>query len=353
MKVLIKTLALLALLGGCSEYGFHDDFRSYGEPTAISIKNDIIIDEFRSVYLDPVEILFVVDNSCSMADDAERLAEHLPTLGRELLELNINYRVGFTNTEQSDPGMLRPLPTGNGYRYWIDPRTNTKNDLFVYGATPGTDGWGSESGFVGIYGAAEVNNSHSFFRKNSSVHAIVLSDEADQAQYGNYSREVGSANKFIKWFNDFRDVNSFTIIGGEYFDTSTMSYGYQRKYNKAARNLNGHIINWDDDWDAFLINFANNIEFENEFRFYLSHVPADYKKIHITLCEDINNDGKCEPWDTGPDITHVYKYDKKGWSYSYDETSNSFLLDSPQREVQNYDYITAEYEISTGSPQPE
>lgn len=350
MKALVTLLTILALTFqvGCQEYRFHDNHRSYGEPTATAIENDIVVDEFRAIHLEPVDILFVVDDSCSMGDDQGKLGEHLPTLGKELMRLDINYRVAFTTiTSYWYEGELRELPTNRGYAHWIDPETKGKVDLFVYGATPGTRGGGAEAGLAATYSIFGHTNPYSFFRKNSSFHTVVISDEPDQSEYTHLRSQVDPESRFIRKFNNFREYNSFSIIGEEI-------YADQDKYNRVARKTGGYIIDLNgDDWDDFLVEFANSIEFNPEFRFYLSHIPADYTKIHVTVCEDVDGDGECVGWSTSPDLTHIYKYNKNNWSYKYDHITNSILLVSPKRELKDYDFITATYEIPTGSPEQE
>lgn len=352
MKTSLYVLLIInLLLIGCkSDQRFSDNSRVYGEPTARPIPNEIIVQHERVDPRDSVDVLFVVDDSCSMYDDQQKLAKHLPTLGDKFRRLQLNWRIAFTTTSGwYDDFPLRELPSNKGIIYWIDPDTRDKTSLFVYGATPGTRGAGPESGFAAAY---HVFSGHSqtygFFRKNSSFHIIAISDEPDQSNWSYYP-EIEAPGKFVKKMRKFRELSSFSIITDPH---STYTHGNPGAYEAAARRSDGHVIDLDgDNWDAFFEEFADNIETDPTIDFYLTHIPADYTQIHIRVCEDVDEDDYCEHQSTEEDLNFIYKYYKPNWTYEYDPYRNSIRLISPERELEDYDYVTITYEIPTGSPQ--
>jgi len=246
MKTLLPVLSLLLLIG-CQEYNFTDQSRSYGEPTATSIDNGIITDEFRAIHLDPVDILFAIDDSCSMGDDQDELAARIPGLGNGLLAHDMNYRVAFTQATIGSYGELTPLPTDQGYQYWLTPNTKAKEDLFVYGATPGTSGHGAESALYASWATIETSETGQFFlRSNSSFHIIALSDEPDQAsalslysetsypQVAAAAKEIDPPHKYIQWLDDLRRDSTFSIIQAGTLEQPT--------YRRVARQTGGYIM---------------------------------------------------------------------------------------------------------------
>lgn len=328
-------LALLALSACTQDYGFPIEGDGRGAPTARPEDDCWVEDTFRVGELDAVDILFVVDNSHSMEDDQSRLAAALPDLGRDLLQQDLNYRIGFTTTDWRWP-KLRPLPASRGFIGWIDPETRGSDDLFIYGATPGITGSGTETG---LYNAQATGHAEGFWRPGSAAYVVVLSDEPDNSHYI-YTAEEPEIDgySFADWFNNFRGSGSFSIIGIP---------GTQPEYEKAAYLTGGRQMDLRAaDWSDMLGEWAAYIEPDPVMRFSLTHVPLEPEAIRIELCVDVDQDGSCYGRDPDhADITHVYLHGKPGWTYSYDAPSNSLVLVSSQREVQQGDRILAQYQI--------
>ena len=71
-----------------------------------------------------VDVLWVVDNSCSMSEEQEAIASNFPQFMEYFLDSSLDYHIGVVSTDMDDPqqsGLLRPA--GGGMR-WIDTETD-------------------------------------------------------------------------------------------------------------------------------------------------------------------------------------------------------------------------------------
>ncbi len=90
------TLSLtLAALGGCLDHPLTQVHLGKHQVSDF----DIAIDDNRDV-----DILFVIDNSGSMAEEQARLARNFPTFIAALDKMGADYRIGITTTDVTHPG---------------------------------------------------------------------------------------------------------------------------------------------------------------------------------------------------------------------------------------------------------
>ena len=84
-------LAALVLLAGCSDYNLVDWD---------------IIDSFNQQPADKVDILMVVDNSCSMEPYQEQLASNFDAFISFFIGANVDYQIGVTTTTIEKPAPM-------------------------------------------------------------------------------------------------------------------------------------------------------------------------------------------------------------------------------------------------------
>ncbi len=78
---------LLALLMGCSEYSY---------------TSEVQIDTFQQVRRNTVDILMVVDNSCSMAEEQDKLAANFPAFIEVFDGVDVDWQIAVTTTDILD-----------------------------------------------------------------------------------------------------------------------------------------------------------------------------------------------------------------------------------------------------------
>lgn len=156
-----------------------------------------------------VDILFVVDNSGSMSTEQKRMAESFPNFVQGLDLAGLDYRIGIITTDvQSSTnrlvgdgrlqnGNLLEFPNGS---FYLSPETRNIEDEFAKTIKRDETLECEDSGYNkdicpsdderGIYAAyLAVNaNKKNFFRENSHIAFVFLSDE-DVRGFGNSERQ--------------------------------------------------------------------------------------------------------------------------------------------------------------------
>ncbi len=116
-----------------------------------------------------VDIVVVIDNSGSMADNQAELAAQVGTLFDQLVTEAIDYQMIITTTDD---------PTARGGIITAGPGARAQ---FVANATPGTEGSGTEKPFQnGIGGAIATLG---FIRPGASKAMLIVTDEDDQSDF--------------------------------------------------------------------------------------------------------------------------------------------------------------------------
>ena len=79
-------LALLAVIGGCTEYEFTDDIQ---------------VDVFQQIQRNTVDILLVVDNSCSMYEEQDNLASSFEAFIEAFVTAEADYQIAAVTTDMA------------------------------------------------------------------------------------------------------------------------------------------------------------------------------------------------------------------------------------------------------------
>jgi len=116
---------LLALLMGCSEYSY---------------TSEVQIDTFQQVRRNTVDILMVVDNSCSMAEEQDKLAANFPAFIEVFDGVDVDWQIAVTTTDILDENQSGHLLGGDDEVELLDAEGRTI-DRFGWDLTwPNTTG---------------------------------------------------------------------------------------------------------------------------------------------------------------------------------------------------------------------
>ena len=143
-------------------------------------------------YASSVDLLFVVDNSCSMSDEQISLGTDATAMFAELDANLVDYQVGVVTT---DNGSLQGFPS------IITSSDPDPAGTFASNVLVGINGSGIEMGFQFGYDALTAplvnTNNFGFLRPDASLRIVFVSDEQEQ-----------SGGVVADWVNDFEALKA-------------------------------------------------------------------------------------------------------------------------------------------------
>jgi len=263
-------MTLLGAAAGCqSDQGLNNQLPDYGDPHAPPIESPVIEDRILQLTTPEVDILWMIDNSGSMADEQKSLTDNFSVFMEYFLGSGLDYHIGVTSTDLDTPntnggnGRLRNIAGAT----YLEPDTQNPVGVFTAMAKMGTGGSGNEKGIGAIYDALELNRdtfNAGFFRDEASLHTIVISDEPDSTP----SNLIG-LDEFKGWYKSLKDDPGDRTFSG------IIDFGpYGRDYKSVVLDVGG--ILWDihsDDWELVLDQLgvqAAGLKRE----YFLSHLPV-------------------------------------------------------------------------------
>ncbi len=264
---------LAGFLGACGGEGAISNLPSESEGPRLVEKLDII----RQADRQRVDVLWVVDNSCSMADDQDVLAENFVHFVDWFVEGRLDFHLGVVTTDpENDRGMLRRVESNR----WIDLDTEDPVGVFREMVRVGTDGVQAESGVWSTWLALDIQRESTnagFLRRNASVHTIVVSDEDDHTP-----DDVLELEDFLAWYGALReqpDRRTFSSI------VATEGEFRAHRYLAATEAVGGSVMDIRaPDWGEVLDELGRRMTLPKT-EFFLSSAPTD-DGVAVEVIED-------------------------------------------------------------------
>lgn len=184
-----------------------------GNYSGNGVNPGLIRDLYRVSSNGKVDILFVVDNSGSMLDNQQTLAENFRNFYYIIEDLQLDWQIGVVTT---DNAVLQ------GVTRIITPETADIQETFSTNALVGTAGSGTEMGLEFAYRALSEpylsSTNRGFLRPDAGLHIIILSDEEDQSRPDYYDPMPRSVDFYISYFFSLKSTPSLVqlsaITGG-------------------------------------------------------------------------------------------------------------------------------------------
>lgn len=262
------------------------------------VNTDTQKDVFKQLNKPAIDILFVVDNSCSMGDDQNSLASNSQSFIQWAAQLQVNYQIGVTTTDIASKGCLR----GSGANKIITPNTPNITTVFRQNAVAGTSGSASERGLETSYMALSAPSvtgcNNGFYRTTASLSIIYLTDEPDYS-----TKQVGFYINFFKNLKGFRNPDKIRVSAIGYSTQQACSTSGTCRYYEVVKALRGIYENIKSaNWGQTLSQLGA-VTFGYRTQFFLSR-PADRTTIRVKVNGVVVNESATAGW-------------------SYDATSNS------------------------------
>ena len=242
------------------------------------------VDEFDQLGRPKVDILFVIDDSCSMSEEQTSLSSNFQAFIQFATAQQIDYQIGVTTTDidegqPPEAGRLMPI-SGNPADRIVTPRSQpTPEVLFSNNANVGIDNStftekGLEAAYLALSNPLIFGHNAGFLRQDAVLSIIFVSDEEDQS-----SNSVDFYINFFLSIKGFRNTNLFTassIVG----DTPGGCRGGAgnaqsgSRYNEVSNRTGGVFQSiCTADWSRALEDLSTTA-FGFKSRFFLTNQPV-------------------------------------------------------------------------------
>ena len=216
----------------------------------------LMADEFVQVGSNQTDVLWVIDNSCSMNDDQNMLAMNFTAFLEVAAILDMDYHVGVVTTDDST--LQGPIPI-------ITPSTPDALEAFSEAVDLGSMGSAIEQGLEFGWGAVSPpltdpgNTNDGFVREDAALHVIFVSDEADQSP--------DPVEEYVQRFQSIKDHPDRVKLSA--FVATNWSVRYQQ-----AAAMTGGMVEFLEvpDWGAVVTQLAWLSDGQRR-SFPLSHEP--------------------------------------------------------------------------------
>lgn len=271
----MKFLLLLTMLS-CSEHSLS----SMSEPVHLTGSDTrspqiLVHQEFLHPNVNPVDIVFILDTSCSMDDDRLNLSNNIQGFFNTLGSYWIDYRVAITNTDAYG-ARAGKLQTYNN-RMWVEPNSNNNEyQLFnqLHYSLNGFRETGIESAALMLTESFDHNSD--FFRFQTPLEIILISDENDQSPRATGERLISKIDKYS--FENQSQVRFHSVVTQERETSKCPNREYATpgtKYISVTKQTSALNIDiCDSDW-PLLGHLLSRYHTEKPFEYSLSEHPDE------------------------------------------------------------------------------
>lgn len=261
-----------------------------------------ITDTFQQNPEQQVDVLFVIDDSCSMSDDQAALARNFSSFISQANLRQVDFQIGITTTTLVPVagGLVGPI---------MSPSTPDLENEFTRQARVGISGSGFERGLDAMAGALRlaqngISPNDELLRPGAGMAVIIVSDEDDQ-----------SAAPPVAYFNELRNAASSGVVtavvtgGASGCVSGTGAAARAPRYLEFAALTGGLSESICSNWSTTLANIGN-AAFGLSTRFNLSQGADVTEPIRVFV------DGVEVPMS----------------SWTYDSAEQAVIFDSPPPE---------------------
>jgi hypothetical protein len=289
-----------------------------------------------------VDILWVVDDSCSMSDEQDTLTKGFSSFTHEMAESGTDFHIGLITTSFDYTNTARGMLIG-------DPPFLTPNDDYIHEfalrATVGIDGSDKEKGLEASSYAVSPSITlqglnEGFIRSNAHLLVVVVSDEDDCSDYAALEGQPPQAcytedQKLVpvqEIVQDFRalkddpdDIQIGAIVGQRGSSCPDVYPG--QRYIEAAAYTGGIVGDiCESDWSSLLTELGLNA-------------------VGIRTSFQLTASAKLDSLVVSVDGEELEMDERNGWTYDDSTCYITFNGDSvPERDSE----IVATYTVQSG-----
>ena len=332
-------------------------------PAAPGIAAPVQLDRIVQVDSPEVDVLWVIDDSCSMSEEQAALAREMPRFMQFFIGSGLDYHIGVVTTDMQNPSKSGRLQQAFGYR-WVDSEQDEDLQLSMFSelAVQGTGGSPIETGRRAAYRALTEplisGHNDGFYRDAATMSIIVVTDEDDD------SGNAPNRNEFIRFLLALKDTDekvSFSHISGDLPNGCTGPGGSAdpaREYHAVTNAVGGTWYSiCEADWAPLLEGLgleAAGLKRE----YFLSDAPVP-SSIEVW----VEDEGFVWEGVNAVNLTEAQRDAEDGWRdvcetntcflFDYDERRNSILIEEfvPGPLAEIYVRYTVQREAQPQAPE--
>lgn len=316
-------MALALAAAGCkSDQGLEVRPPEFGPPNIVDFETPRRTDRVMQVVIPRVDALFIVDNSCSMAEEQTLLAANFPVFLDWFQQSGLDYHIGVVSTDVDHSWEHGKLHMARGVK-WIDDQNPDPYGTFGEMATMDASGCAGprrprDATLLAFEYEADGANA-GYRRPGASAHTVFVSDDRDLST-------MASLDEWVDWYNHFTETPEIDTL------SAIVDLGKDGQNVDATQRIGGsyqHIA--DRPWNNVLAEIGlRAIGLRREY--YLSSVPV-IETIEVKVVTP-----------GGAELAFTEGTVDEGGDYYYDEIRNSVKFHEFEPETDST--ITIGYETA-------
>ena len=324
-----SALLLLAVLPGCPPHDDVIDIDGGGDDDTTEVDDGTREEHFEQNAAEATDVLFVVDNSCSMEEEQNALMTNFEYFIQYFVGSGLDYHIGITVLD--DWANQPPIGQLFGPTHFIDVNTPDPVDAFIGNMVMGDDGMGAcEVGLEATYRALTEpllsTANAGFYREDALLNVVIVSDEVDGSVTGCDAIDYMG---FIPWFtglkpNGVDDVFFAAIVGDQPNGCSSAwgdadpGRGYYEVYTALGDDHALYYSICEQDWSDVMTDLGVRAA-GLRTSFMLQEVP-----LYGTIEAYMDRDGEGTAWGEEP-IPQDPTF-SEDFAFAFDAAGNSLVF---------------------------
>ena len=232
-----------------------------GGSTTGGVTQQNVTESFRQAASETkkLDIMWVIDNSGSMADEQASLGANFDSFITQFINKNVDFKMGITTTDTSSSSKKGAMVVGSDTKLTSAAAAANPNKFmsdFNRLVNVGIGGSGNEKGLEAAQGFMDKHavGTNPFIRPEAYLAIVILSDEEDQSP-----RSVAAYTDYLKTFKvNAGLVKVYSIVNVNNVYTGGNTIGHLR-YKQATEQTSGVVADIMDDYANVLLAMGDSI----------------------------------------------------------------------------------------------
>ncbi len=234
----------------------------------------------------PLDVLFVIDDSCSMGDDQQRLSDNFDAFFGPFRARQVDFHIGVVTTDMDATnrmGKLVPVPNSSPAATFLTNATPDLSSAFTSLVNVGSDGSSIEQGLgaasAALHDPLLSGENAGFVRRNADLALVFFGDEDDQSTV--------VIDDLVKDLHTLKDPNTITAVSILGLDSSFLCFpglisGWRLAAFARAFGDHGETVICRSDYSDLMRTIAGRIV-NSQCVVGLMRELTGHHSVHVTL----------------------------------------------------------------------